>query len=198
MSFNPAIAAVLAYFYLGESLSALSIVGMAATLSGISLVILENPRKSGAKFKITKFGVICGFIAAAGQGSGLIFAKLAYAETYVHSIVATLYRIAPAVIVLLPLAAIFKKWKNPIKVFGKDKRALGLVALGSIIGPYLGITLSFVAVVNAKVGIASTLMSTMPIIMLPMAKIYYKEKISFKAVLGAFIAVGGVAILFLT
>ncbi|MGE5497714.1 MAG: hypothetical protein ACM3Q2_06585 [Syntrophothermus sp.] len=40
-------------------------------------------------------------------------------------------------------------------------------------------------------------MSTSPIIMLPMIKYFYKEKLSWKSITGAFVAVGGVAILFL-
>ena len=47
-------------------------------------------------------------------------------------------------------------------------------AIGSY-GPYLGITFSMVAITHAKVGIASTIMATVPIIMLPMIRYYYKE-----------------------
>ena len=98
---------------------------------------------------------------------------------------------------MLPFAILFKKYSNPFKLFLQDKKSLGLVLLGAVIGPYLGITLSFIAIIYTHVGIASTLMSTMPIIMLPLSKIIYKEKLSMKAVFGAFIAVIGVAILFL-
>ncbi|MDI6779931.1 MAG: hypothetical protein QME25_07055 [Bacteroidota bacterium] len=40
-------------------------------------------------------------------------------------------------------------------------------------------------------------MATVPIFMLPMVWIVYKEKLSMRAILGAFVAVTGVAILFL-
>jgi drug/metabolite transporter (DMT)-like permease len=40
-------------------------------------------------------------------------------------------------------------------------------------------------------------MSTMPIIMLPMVKYIQKEKLSWRAIVGAIIAVGGVALIFL-
>ena len=68
---------------------------------------------------------------------------------------------------------------------------------GSIVGPYLGITFSLIAIANTFVGIASTLIATTPIIMLPMVLIYYKEKLSFISILGTLVAVCGVAILFL-
>jgi drug/metabolite transporter (DMT)-like permease len=198
MSFNPAIAAILAFFILNETLSAYSILGMGITLTGISIVILEKPVGENNKFRVTKLGIIYGFLAAAGQGTGLVFAKFAFSFGEIHPLIATFVRIVAAVVMMFPLAVIIKKYKNPFKLFYRDRKSLGLVALGSVIGPYLGITFSFIAVIYTKVGIASTLMATVPILMLPMSKFYYKEKLSWKAILGAFIAVTGVGILFLT
>ena len=40
-------------------------------------------------------------------------------------------------------------------------------------------------------------MATTPIIMLPMVVIYYREKLSINSIIGALLAVSGVAILFL-
>ena len=40
-------------------------------------------------------------------------------------------------------------------------------------------------------------MSLMPVIMLPIARYYYKEKLNFRAIAGAFIAVIGVIVLFM-
>ena len=137
-------------------------------------------------------------LAAFGQGVGLVLAKIAFTGGDVQPLIATFIRITAAVIIMLPVALIMKKYKNPFTLFAKDKKSLGLVALGSIIGPCLGITFSFLAIIHTKIGIASTLMATIPIIMLPLSKIVYKEKLSAKAIAGAIISVAGVAILFLT
>jgi drug/metabolite transporter (DMT)-like permease len=40
-------------------------------------------------------------------------------------------------------------------------------------------------------------MATVPIMMLPLVKYIQKEVLSWRAIVGAFVAVGGVAILFL-
>jgi drug/metabolite transporter (DMT)-like permease len=72
-----------------------------------------------------------------------------------------------------------------------------MVALGSIIGPYLGITFSFLAIIYVQIGIASTIMATTPIIMLPLSWMFYKEKLTYRAVIGAIVAVLGVGLLFL-
>jgi drug/metabolite transporter (DMT)-like permease len=61
----------------------------------------------------------------------------------------------------------------------------------------LGITLSLIAIEHAKVGIASTLMATMPVIMLPISGFYFKEKFGWKAIVGAMVAVIGAAIIFM-
>lgn len=198
MSFNPAIAAFFAFVILGEILSFYSILGMCVTLTGITIVVMEKQPAGKSKFKITKFGVLCGLLAAFGQGTGLVFAKIAFTGSALNPLIATFVRISAAVFIMLPMAMITKKYKNPFTLFAKDKKSLGLVVLGSIIGPYLGITFSFLAIIHTKIGIASTLMATIPIIMLPLSKIVYKEKLSAKAIIGAIISVAGVAILFLT
>lgn len=197
MSSNPTIAALLAYLILGEVLTVWGVLGIIITLSGISIVIMEKPKVNRSKFKITRIGLIYAFLGAAGQGTGLIFAKMANNIGEIHSLVATFIRILAAVIIMLPMVSIAKKYTNPFKVFAKDKMALGMVTLGAIIGPYLGITFSYLAIINTQVGIASTIMATMPIIMLPLSWFFYKEKLSWKSILGAFVAVFGVAILFL-
>jgi drug/metabolite transporter (DMT)-like permease len=197
-SCNPAIAGVLAFIVLHETLSKMGIVGIFVTLSGIALVVLDKTVPSDARFKITTKGVLFAFLGSAGQGVGLIFAKMAFSYGDMHSFTATFVRIFSSLILMFIISLIFKKYRNPIKIYSKDKKLMLIVILGSIIGPFLGITLSFVALTHTKVGIASTLMSTVPVLVLPLTHYFYKEKISFKAIIGAFITVGGVAMLFLT
>jgi drug/metabolite transporter (DMT)-like permease len=197
MSLAPAIAAILAYFFLGEGISWLGIAGIIITLSGISIVVLQREEHPTSKYKISKIGILYAFFGAVGQGVGLIFAKLAFNEGEIHSFVATFIRIFSSVIILLPLSIMSRKFQNPIRVFAKDKKAFGFTTAGSICGPYLGITLSLVAISNTSIGIAATLMAIVPILLLPMVKIFYKEKLSWKSITGAFISVGGIAVLFL-
>jgi drug/metabolite transporter (DMT)-like permease len=89
-------------------------------------------------------------------------------------------------------------YANPIKVFGRDKKLLASLLIGSFIGTFLGITLSLIAVAHTKVGIASTLIATSPVLMLPIVRIVHKEILSWKAITGAVTAVLGVGMLFLT
>lgn len=197
MASAPAMTALLAFMFLGEVFSFWGIIGMVVTLLGIALVIMEKNEVPVSKYKISKSGIFYGFMGALGQAAGLIFAKKAFAEGDINGFVATFIRIIASVIVILPMGLVIRRYKNPFRVFARDKKALGFTTAGSILGPYLGITFSLIAVANTKVGIAATIMATSPIIMLPMIRYFYKEKLSWKSITGAFIAVAGVAILFM-
>jgi drug/metabolite transporter (DMT)-like permease len=197
MSSSPAMSSILAYFFLGESLSFFAFIGIAVTIFGIGLVVLDRSEVPDANFKISKIGVIYGLLGALGQAAGLIFAKFAFEEGEVHKMVATFIRIISSVLILLIVALVTKRYKNPVKLYKKNPGALGPTIIGTVLGPYLGITFSLVAIAYTKVGIAATLMSTMPIIMLPYVHYVYKERLSWRATAGAFIAVAGVTILFI-
>lgn len=197
MSLSPAIAALLAFFFLNEKISFAGILGMLITLTGIMIVVYE---KNGIKEnKINFLGLMFAFLASVGQGTGLVLAKEAFnlSSNTINGFVATATRLGASLIILLPLSILSGKIKNPIKVFSQDKKAFLLTLGGSIAGPFLGITFSLIAISHTKVGIASTIMALPPVIMLPMVRYIFNEKLNMKSILGAFIAVLGVAILFL-
>lgn len=197
MTLAPAIAAVLAYIFLGETLSFWGTFGILLTLCGIVIVVLERTDPIFARHKITKIGLLYPFLGAVGQGTGVIFVKMAFAEGPIHGFVAACLRISVAVLILLPPAAITGYYPNPIKMLTQNRRVFVYLLIGSVFGVYLGLTLSLVAVAYAKVGIASTLTASSPVVMLPLVRIVHKEILSWKAIVGAFVAVAGVAILFL-
>jgi drug/metabolite transporter (DMT)-like permease len=196
MALSPAMSALFAFIFLGEELSAWAILGIVITLSGISLVVLEKEHGTVKKYKISGFGLFCGFMGALGQAAGLILAKFAFQEGEIDKFVATLVRITSSVVVIVPMMLVLKKYKSPFEIYKKDMIGLGSILIGTILGPFLGITFSLIAIDNTKVGIAATLMSTMPIIMLPMSKYMFKETLGWRAISGAVLAVAGIAILF--
>jgi len=77
------------------------------------------------------------------------------------------------------------------------RQATFFIFIMSIIGTFIGIWLSMVAVQHAKLGIASTLMNLMPIFMMPLSYFFLHEAVSKQAIAGTIIAVMGVAILFM-
>ena len=69
--------------------------------------------------------------------------------------------------------------------------------IGSFFGPFLGVSLSLLAFQHTSVGIASTLIATVPVFILIPSVIIFHEKLNWKEVAGAFLAVAGMAIFFL-
>jgi len=67
----------------------------------------------------------------------------------------------------------------------------------ALIGPFVGVWLSLIAVQSARVGVASTLMAMTPVISLPLVHFLYHERVSPRAVAGTLVAMAGVAAMFL-
>ena len=196
MALVPAISAILAFFFLGEIISFWGIIGMIITSAGVGVVVLQKEEKSYGD--VNKLGILFGFLGALGQAVGMIFAKDAFNHGEINGFVATLTRVIPSIIVLYPITYFVRVARHPFKVLFASRGGLIFTIIGAIVGPFMGVTFSMIAVANTYVGIASTLIATVPIIMLPISKYYYKENLSVLSILGAFLAVGGVAILFLT
>jgi drug/metabolite transporter (DMT)-like permease len=137
-------------------------------------------------------------LGALGQAGNLVLAKQAFALGPVNSIVASTIRVGVSAAILLPLATISGHYRNPLRVFGRDRRALILVLAGSVVGPYLGITLSLLAVAYTQVGVAATLMAMVPVVMLPISRVLTGERVTWRASVGATAAVAGVGCLFLS
>ena len=197
MTLAPPIAAVLAYLYLGEELSGLGILGIAVTISGVSIVVLKRSEQPTTDYKKNNIGYLFAFLGAVGQAANLIFAKEAFHLGEINGFVATFYRMIPSIPFMFFLGFLTRRRTNKISILRQKKDALRYIIIGSIIGPFLGITFSLIAIANTYVGIASTLMATVPIVMLPIIKFYYKQKLSIISIVGAIIAVGGISVLFL-
>jgi drug/metabolite transporter (DMT)-like permease len=197
MAAVPVLSAILAFFFLNEIISFLGMFGMLLTIAGILIVVLEKKSVEQSNISFNKLGIFYGFLGALGQASGLIFAKFAFQGGELNGFAASFIRLFSASIIILPLAATFRRYKNPFGIYPKDSYSTKVILIGTIFGPVLGITGSLIAIEYAKVGIASTLMATMPIIMLPISRFYFKEKLDWKAIIGAFVAVVGTAIIFL-
>ncbi|MEJ5350382.1 MAG: DMT family transporter [Melioribacteraceae bacterium] len=197
MASVPGISALLAFIFLGEKISFIGIIGMLITIFGIGIVVLNRQEKPTSNYKIDYTGIFYALMGAVGQAVGLIFAKNAFNESDINGFVAAFIRIFSSVVLMYPLFILITKIKNPFAIFRNNGKALTYTLIGSVIGPFFGITFSLISVAHTKVGIASTLMSTVPLIMLPLVKFYYKEKLTWIAITGAFLAVGGVALLFL-
>ena len=196
-SMAPIFSTISAYFILGEILGPRTLSGIFLTLLGIIIVIMEKKSNTGNISEGNRIlGVFSGLIGAIGQGVGLTLSKYGMVNiesTPLNPLSAALIRMISAVFIIWIVFVIFKK---PFSVI-RDKKAMMLTTGGAVTGPFLGVWLSMIAVTYTVAGVASTLMSLMPVLIIPVVWILYKEKTNLRGILGALIAVIGVAILFM-
>jgi drug/metabolite transporter (DMT)-like permease len=78
-----------------------------------------------------------------------------------------------------------------------DKKAMGTMTLGAFFGPFLGVSFSLLAVKHTATGIAATIMAIVPVLIIAPSVVLFKEKVTNREIVGALVAVAGVAVLFL-
>jgi drug/metabolite transporter (DMT)-like permease len=199
MALAPALTALFARIMIGETLSTGQILGIAMTIGGIAWVVSDrngNSTQPATERKFYLSGILYGLGAAACQALGLVTAKLGLAGGF-PALSGTLIRMAAAAIVLWGFAFIHRQAGTTIHKLSEQSSVIWLILAGSFAGPFLGVTLSLVAVQNTETGVASTLTSLTPLILLPVGYFFFHERFGWRAVLGTFLAMAGVALLFL-
>ena len=79
----------------------------------------------------------------------------------------------------------------------KDGRGMTFATLTTFFGPFIGVSLSLMAVQYAEAGIASTLMALTPVLIIVPYAIINHQKVTFKEVIGTVVTIIGVAMFFL-
>lgn len=202
MSLAPPIAALIGWLVLGETLSAKAFLAMMLTLVGISMVILvksdtiKGDKRKGKRlvFRYPIIGLLLAFGGACGQAMGLVLSKYGM-ETY-DVVSSTQIRVIAGTGGFMLIFALTNRWRKLNLAFS-DKRALGFLSLGAVFGPFLGVTASLIAVKYTGTGIASSIMSIVPVLIIPPAIVLLKERVRPMEIVGAGIAITGVMLFFL-
>ncbi|MFA6924433.1 MAG: DMT family transporter [Bacteroidales bacterium] len=199
MSLVPPLTALIGWILMGEILSTKSSLGMLVTISGVTIVILQkkkNTEGNNSKMKISYplKGLLFAFGGALGQAIGLVLSK--YGMGNYNAFAATQIRVITGIIGFIVIVTLLKRWVN-IKNAIKNKEGMLRIFIGSIFGPFLGVSFSLLAVQYTTTGVASTIMAIVPVLIIVPSVLIFKEKPTWKEILGAFIAVSGVGVLFL-
>lgn len=202
MSSSTIFATAGAYLMLGETVRPFSLIGIAITLTGIILAILaEGESKDNSVSRKSRiFGLLLALFGAFGQGFGAVLSKkgiFSDPNMVLNPLSANLIRVLAGALFVWIVAIAFRKL-SIVRQALSDKEGIKQTAIAAFIAPFLGVTLSMVAISNAQIGIAQTLMSLMPVLIIPVVWILYRQKTCLRGTLGAIIAVVGVAVLFLT
>ena len=192
MTLSPVFSAVLAWGLLGQSMSVPRLVAMAVTLGGIAWVV--GGGNGGEPRPRLLRGVLLGLGGALGQAVGLLF-SLYGMRGGLGAISANLVRVSAGAIALLLYFGVSGRLTTTVGAL-RDRRSSGLIALGAVTGPVMGVVLSLVAIKRAPMGVAATLMSLSPVILLPVARYGFGEKVGAHGVFGTLLALAGAAGLF--
>lgn len=197
MSLAPLMTAFLAFLFIGERLSLMAIAGIIVTLAGVSWVTTDKKNDSAVDNRegSKALGILMGVGGAAGQAGGLVLAKHGMGTDF-DPMSATWIRMIFAAAAIWIVAVSRGEIRTTLAAFRTRHAAYALMG-AAFLGPTIGVWLSLLAVQHTQAGIAATLMSLPPILVIPLTMIVHKERPTWRSVLGAVIAVIGVAMLFI-
>lgn len=193
LTLTPLIVGFFGFIFLGEALTALQILAMFLTCSGILLVVIKPKSDIKEEKKLTRKGILFISLAVTFEALGNIFTKIGSANYDAGS--STQIRMMCALVVFIFYVTFRGKWRNIVST-AKDLKTIFLILAGTIIST-VGITFLVAAFNRINTGVASTISSMSPIIVIPISVFVFKEKVKFKEIIGAIISVFGIALFFL-
>ncbi|MDR0332971.1 MAG: DMT family transporter [Dysgonamonadaceae bacterium] len=190
MSLAPMFTAIIGWLFLTELLSWKSILGIVVSITGIMIAIAGKQ----LKLNISPKGFLFALGGAIGQAVGLVLSKKGM-DGY-DAVASTQIRAIFGFVCFVLLVTFLKRWGQIFRST-KDLQSVKMISIGSIFGPFIGVSLSLYAVQHTNTGIAATLMALVPIIIIVPSAIMFKEKITAQQVIGALISIVGASIFFL-
>ena len=211
MTLAPITAAIMAWITLGEHISAMGIVAMLVTLTGIAISVLGRGGDGHHKLvlNLPLNGVLFAVGAAVCQGVGLVLSKIgmnhysqdipADAPRMMESMMPFAATMMRAMVGALGFIAIMGLQKNLHKLVQapKDRKGFSYAMLTTFFGPFLGVGFSLMAVQYTNAGIAQTLMALTPVLIILPYCLIYKQKVKFREMIGVTLSMAGVAMFFL-
>ena len=189
----------------GESPTSGQLLGIGLTIAGVAMVLLgkrEGAWRPDLTARQWVWGCVGALVGALGQASGFVMAEIAMTEgpdmpSGMDPLLATIVRMCAATVGMQVLVCLQRRPFAMVKIL-RNKKALTAAWIGVICGPVLGVWMSMVGAARSQdTGVASALMATTPILMLPVAMWFYRARVGVLSVIGTVLAVFGVAVCFL-
>ena len=203
MTLAPLAAALMAWIALGQQMAPMSIIAMLVTLIGLGISVLGRGEHHKVSLKLPLNGVLFAVGAALCQGIGLVLSKIGmdHYETgampdWLIPFSANFLRCI-AGIIGFSILLYFREGFKPLREALHDRKGMTVATATTIFGPFVGVGFSLMAVQYTSAGIASTLMALTPIIIILPSYWLFRQRITWRAVLGAIISVLGVSLFFL-
>jgi len=206
MALAPVFTTIIAWSVLGEHLKLWGIVGILVIITGV--ITATGGRGGSGEFshlppKVLRTGILLALLGSLGQGVGSVLAKLGMTGTVggigsvgVDPLGATLIRLAWAT-VFYWLAVVPRLDVQATRTALHDRTGLRALLAAILMGPFISVWISLVAIKNTEAGIAQVLLGMVPIFVVVPAWIVYRDRPTPLTLFGIALAVGGGALLFL-
>jgi drug/metabolite transporter (DMT)-like permease len=194
LSLTPPTAAVLSWIFLQEQLTLRHWLAMGITLTGITWVVLERSGRLDAPqpARHRGWGLLLAVAGAVSGASGMVLARRGIGDY--DAAAATYIRVLGSLPGYFVLLTLLRRWPAVLGAV-RHTRAMTVLVAGSFVGPFLGVILCMVALRSCPTGIVTTIVSTMPVLVLPFSMYLYRERVSPRAIAGAIISVLGVGLM---
>lgn len=196
MSLVPLITTILGIILLGEILGVYQWFGMLFTISGVAMVIIYRQKKLNIDNHRSNLlrGCLFAFGGALGQSTGLVFSKMGMRTFDAFS--STQIRIIAGTLGFILILSFSRRWHRVVYAL-THRSAMYRIFTGAFFGPFLGVSFGLLALHYTTAGATATLNSVVPILIIPPAIIFFKERVNIHEITGTIIAVTGVIFMFL-
>jgi len=205
MALAPVFTVITAWILIGEQLGVQAIIGTCVVILGV-VVATQGKDEGGGQFralpaKVLRTGFLLALVASAGQGLGSTFAKVGMTGSDATSagldplgatLVRTTWAAALYWLVVLP--------RQNLRQLGsrlRDQRGVLALMVAILMGPFISVWISLVAIKHTEAGIAQVFLGMVPIFVILPAWVVYRDRPSVYSLTGVIVAVGGGALLFL-
>jgi drug/metabolite transporter (DMT)-like permease len=186
------VTALMALCWLGEMPSIQSWLGIGITLAGVGAVLWPSLGSNASLKRTGMRGLLLGSASMLCMSASTVVAKPALDS--VSTITATLIRMIAGTMSVLLFGLVthrVRQWLSPVR----SMRLIIRFVLSVAVVTFGGFWLSLVSIKYLDVAIASTLSATEPLFVIPLALVFFNERISLLESLGAICASIGVMLL---
>ncbi|MCH2124486.1 MAG: DMT family transporter [Pirellulaceae bacterium] len=183
------------YLFLSEQPSLLALLGIALTVGGVTYVLAEpssEEEQPGLYPGTTWAGIGYGTLGAICMTLGAVLSKIGMENCAAAE--ASFIRLLVSALGALVLLLVSRQLRTTLRQV-KRPDVLRRFVPAVLCGTWLGIWFSQIAYKHATVGIGITLLSTSPLFVIPLVRIFFGIRVSPRAVVGTLIAMVGVALL---
>jgi drug/metabolite transporter (DMT)-like permease len=199
----PVVAVLAGWVWQREALGGRELAGAVMVIAAVMYATFANSAPADAAVqnrepgKVSAAGLLCGVVSAACIGLGSVTGRQAYrvaAARALDPIAATVVRVGFATAVLWAYAVVRGRAWRALRHLG-DGGVRVRLAWGTMLGPIVGMLGFVTALKFAPAGLVSTLISTSPLVILPVVAVKYGVRIRAGVVVALVAAVVGVGMI---